>query len=173
MRAHLQGMEKAVEGRAASLTTLVGAVATLLTVTMPSEGTGLQPRTSSPGRTQIWSGYSSCAAGECAADAACRAVQLKVAIIRWLRLHKKEGLYQEEKITARTSSRSHLINKKVAQIYNFMCGGGSSKMTAQASPSPKWRVGGSKQWVYSPPPPTWGPAKMTCHGPARDPPLIT
>jgi len=34
-------------------------------------------------------------------DAAFRAVQLKVAITRWLRLHQKEGLYQEEKITAR------------------------------------------------------------------------
>jgi hypothetical protein len=37
----------------------------------------------------------------CAADAAFRAVQLKVAITRWLRLHIKEGLYQVEKITAR------------------------------------------------------------------------
>jgi hypothetical protein len=37
------------------------------------------------GRMQIWSGYSSCAAGECAADAAFRAEKLKVAILRWLR----------------------------------------------------------------------------------------
>jgi hypothetical protein len=37
----------------------------------------------------------------CAADDASRALQLKVAITRWLRLHKKEGLYQEEKITAK------------------------------------------------------------------------
>ncbi len=37
----------------------------------------------------------------CAADAAFRAGQLKVAILRWLRFHKKEGLYQEEEITAR------------------------------------------------------------------------
>jgi hypothetical protein len=31
------------------------------------------------------------------ADAAFRAVQLKVAITQWLHLHQKEGLYQEEK----------------------------------------------------------------------------
>jgi hypothetical protein len=36
-----------------------------------------------------------------AADAAFRAVQLKVAVTRWLHLYQKEGLYQEEKITAR------------------------------------------------------------------------
>ncbi len=35
-------------------------------------------------RTQIWSGYSSCAEGECAADAAFRAVQQQVAIPGWL-----------------------------------------------------------------------------------------
>ncbi len=37
----------------------------------------------------------------CVVDAAFRAVQLKVAVTRWLRLHQKEGLYQEEKITTR------------------------------------------------------------------------
>ncbi len=37
----------------------------------------------------------------CAADAAFRATQLKVAITRWLNLHQKEGLCQEENITAR------------------------------------------------------------------------
>jgi hypothetical protein len=37
----------------------------------------------------------------CAADAAFRAVHLKVAIPRWLHLRQKEELYQEEKITAR------------------------------------------------------------------------
>jgi hypothetical protein len=37
----------------------------------------------------------------CAADAAFRAPQLKVAITRWLHLYQKEGLCQEENITAR------------------------------------------------------------------------
>jgi hypothetical protein len=39
--------------------------------------------------------------GKCATDAAFRATQLKVAITRWLHLHPKEGLCQEENITAR------------------------------------------------------------------------
>jgi hypothetical protein len=60
----------------------------------------------------------------CAADAAFRAVQLKVAITRWLRLHQKEGLYQEEKITARISGKSHLIKENKAKTYNSLCGGG-------------------------------------------------
>jgi hypothetical protein len=107
----------------------------------------------------------------CAADAAFRAVQLKVAITRWLRLHQKEGLYQEEKITARISGRSHLIKEKEAKNYNSLCvgGGGAARWLPKRPPSPKWRVGRSKRRVYSPPP-TWGPAKMTRQGPARDPP---
>jgi hypothetical protein len=59
----------------------------------------------------------------CAVDAAIRAVQLKVAIpSQWLRFHQKEGLYQEEEITARTSGRSHLIKEQEAKNYNFLCG---------------------------------------------------
>ncbi len=72
----------------------------------------------------------------CAADADFRAVQLKVAITRWLCLHQKEGLYQEKKITARTSSRSHLMKENEAKNYNSLCGEGGSKMAAQASPLP-------------------------------------
>jgi hypothetical protein len=57
----------------------------------------------------------------------CRAVQLKVAIpSQWLRFHQKEGLYQEEEITARTSGRSHLIKEQEAKNYNFLCGGGGA-----------------------------------------------
>ncbi len=41
----------------------------------------------------------------CAADATLRAELLKVAIPWWLRQHQKEGLYREEKITARISGR--------------------------------------------------------------------
>jgi hypothetical protein len=54
----------------------------------------------------------------CAADAAFRAVQLKVVITRWLRLrlHQKEGLYQEEEI----SGRSHLIKENKAKNYNSL-----------------------------------------------------
>ncbi len=37
----------------------------------------------------------------CAADAAFWATQLNVAITRWLYLHQKVGLCQEENITAR------------------------------------------------------------------------
>jgi hypothetical protein len=49
-------------------------------------------------------------------DAAFRAVQLKVAITRLLCLHqKKEGMYQEEKIRARISGRSHLIKENEAK----------------------------------------------------------
>jgi hypothetical protein len=59
---------------------------------------------------------------ECAADAAFyRAVQLKVAISRWLRFNQKEGLYQEEKITARISGRSKLIKESEAKNYNSLC----------------------------------------------------
>jgi hypothetical protein len=56
----------------------------------------------------------------CAADAAFRARQLKVAITRWLRFHQKEGLYQEEEITARISGRSHLIKENEAKNYNSL-----------------------------------------------------
>jgi hypothetical protein len=79
----------------------------------------------------------------CAVDAAIRAVQLKVAIpSQWLRFHQKEGLYQEEEITARTSGRSHLIKEQEAKNYNFLCGGG------QQDGYPSWRnfspkIGGS------------------------------
>ncbi len=54
--------------------------------------------------------------------------------------------------------------------------GKDSKMATQASPLPKWRVSGSKvAGLFSPPPPppTWRPCKMTCQGPAKDPPPIT
>jgi hypothetical protein len=37
----------------------------------------------------------------CATDDAVRATQLKVPITRWLHLHQKEGLCQEENITTR------------------------------------------------------------------------
>jgi hypothetical protein len=36
----------------------------------------------------------------------------------------KEGLYQEEKITARILGGSHLILEKEAKNYNSLCGGG-------------------------------------------------
>jgi hypothetical protein len=39
-------------------------------------------------------------------------------------LTPKEGLYQEDKITARISGRSHLIKEKEAKYYNYLCGGG-------------------------------------------------
>jgi hypothetical protein len=59
----------------------------------------------------------------------------KVAIPRWLCLHQKEGLYQEKKITARISGRSHLIKENKAKNYKSLCGGGGgSKMATQAVP---------------------------------------
>jgi hypothetical protein len=60
----------------------------------------------------------------CAADAAFKAVQLKVAIPHLL---QKEGLYQEEKIAARISGRSHLIKENEAKNYNSLCGGGGAQ----------------------------------------------
>jgi hypothetical protein len=86
----------------------------------------------------------------CASDAAFRAVQLKVAITLWLRLHQKEWLYREEKIIARILGRSHLIKEKEAKNYNSLCGGGAAR------------------WLPRRPPPTWGPAKMTPQGPTTD-----
>jgi hypothetical protein len=78
----------------------------------------------------------------CAADAAFRAVQLSVATPLWLPLHQKEGLYQEEKITARLLGRSHVIKEKEAKNNNSLCGGeGGSKMATKAVPLPQ--VGGS------------------------------
>ncbi len=41
-------------------------------------------------------------------------------------------------------------------------------MDAQASPIPQVAGRRVKWWVYSPPPPMWGPAKMTRQGPATD-----
>jgi hypothetical protein len=96
----------------------------------------------------------------CAVDAAFRAVQLKVAITRWLGLHKKEWLYQEEKITARISGRSHLIKENKAKNYNSLCGGKAARWLPKHLPSPKWRVSGSKvAGLFSPPPPCGDPPK--------------
>jgi hypothetical protein len=57
-------------------------------------------------------GYSSCAAGECATDAAFRAEKLKVAIPGWLHSDQKDGLHQEEQLTSRKKGRCHLIKEK-------------------------------------------------------------
>jgi hypothetical protein len=100
----------------------------------------------------------------CAADAAFRAVHLKVAIPRWLRLHQKEGLYQEEKITARISGRSHLIKENEAKNYNSLYGRAARWLPKQ-----------------SPPPPSGGPAispHVATHqndlpGTRQDPPPVT
>ncbi len=75
--------------------------------------------------------------GQCAADAAFRAVQLKVAIPRWLRLHQREGLYQEEKITARISGRSHLIKENEAKNYNSLVGVNAARWLPKPSPLPQ------------------------------------
>jgi hypothetical protein len=65
-----------------------------------------------------------CIRSPCAADAAFRAVQPKVAITRWLRLHQKEGLYQEEKITARISGKSQLRRTRQKILIPCVGGGG-------------------------------------------------
>ncbi len=75
-------------------------------------------------------------------DAAFSAVQLKVAIPRWLCLHQKEGLYQEEKITARISDRSHLIKEKEAKNYNSLWWGGGGQQGGYPSHAPHPPVGG-------------------------------
>jgi hypothetical protein len=50
-------------------------------------------------------------------------------------LTPKEGLDQEDKITARISGRSHLFKEKEAKNYNYLCGGGGgSKMATQVMP---------------------------------------
>ncbi len=49
----------------------------------------------------------------------------------------KEGLYQEEKITARILGGSHLILEKEAKNYNSLCGGGSKIATQAMPPSPQ------------------------------------
>ncbi len=74
-------------------------------------------------RAEIFSASSPKLYSCCAADAAFRAVQLKVAIPWWLRLYQKEGLYQEEKITARISGRSHVKKEKEAKNYKSLHGG--------------------------------------------------
>jgi hypothetical protein len=53
-----------------------------------------------------------------------------------LRLHQKEGLYQEEEITARTSDRSHLIKEQEAKNYNFLRGGGGGQQDGYPSHAP-------------------------------------
>ncbi len=57
----------------------------------------------------------------------------------------KEELYQEEKITARISDRSHFIKEKEAKNYNSLWGGGGGPparwLPKPSSPPPSWRNG--------------------------------
>jgi hypothetical protein len=91
-------------------------------------------------------------------------------------LHQKEGLYQEEKITARISGRSHLIKENEAKNYNSLWGGGGVGGQQDGYPSRPPLPQLADQQVKTaglPSPPMWGPPKMTCQGPARDPPRPT
>jgi hypothetical protein len=53
----------------------------------------------------------------CAADAAFRAEQLKVAVSGWLcvKIKKMGWLYQEEQLTSRKKGRCHVFKEKEAQ----------------------------------------------------------
>ncbi len=78
-----------------------------------------------------------------AADVAFKATQLKVAITRWLHLHQKEGLCQEENITARIWARCHVTKENEAKNYISLWQDGNP-----SHPPPK-KSGGSK--VAGPP----------------------
>jgi hypothetical protein len=99
--------------------------------------------------------------------------QVKVAVTQWLRLHQKEGLYQEEKITARTSGRSHVIKENETKNYISLCGGwGRAARWLPKHPPPPSGGSAGQNGGSILPPSTWGPAKITRHGPERDQPLI-
>jgi hypothetical protein len=89
----------------------------------------------------------------------------KVAITQWLRVHQKEGLYQEEKITARISGRSHLIKENEAKNYIFPYVGGGQQDGCPSVHPPQSGGSAGQNGRSILPRPTWGPAEMTRQGP--------
>jgi hypothetical protein len=94
------------------------------------------------GRMHIWSGYSSCAAGECAADAAFRAEQQQVALPGWLSSDQKDVLHQKGQLTSRKKARCHVIKENEAKKEGFPYVGGGGVQDGDPSQPPPSPSGG-------------------------------
>jgi hypothetical protein len=88
----------------------------------------------------------------CAADAAFRAEQLKVAIPQWLRYNiKQKGCIKRN---SKKKGICHLIKEKETKKKSSLCGGGGGSQDGNPShpPSPKTRIlpQNRRLWVKSP-----------------------